>query len=207
MKKTFAIGLRVTLLTLILTGLLYPVVVTGLAQGLFPNRANGSLLTDARGNIIGSELIGQGFASPAYFQPRVSAAGDKGYDATASSGSNLGSTAMKLRDRVIAGSERLRRENGNARGDVPADLITASGSGLDPHVSPQSAMWQVPRIASARKLSPQRVEAVVSELSEGRDFGILGEARVNVLLLNITLDRRFGRPPQVRASSTNTVTP
>jgi K+-transporting ATPase ATPase C chain len=148
MQKTMLIALRTTAVTLILTGLLYPYVVTGLAQLLFPYRTNGSLVTDERGQVVGSELIGQGFTHPAYFQPRPSAAGDKGYDATASSGSNLGPTSKKLQDRVSQDVLRLKEENPDAKDAVPTELVTTSASGLDPHLSPQSAWWQAPRIAS-----------------------------------------------------------
>lgn len=192
--KTTVIAIRTTIVTIVLTGLIYPCVMTGLAQVLFPWRANGSLITDEKGQVIGSELIAQGFANPAYLQPRPSAAGEKGYDAASSSGSNLGSTSKKLQDRIKADLKRLKDENPDAPGAVPADLVTASGSGLDPHVSPQGAFWQVPRIAKARGISPERVKAVVDANVEGRTFGILGEPRVNILLVNLALDRQFGRP-------------
>jgi K+-transporting ATPase ATPase C chain len=193
------IALRTTAVTLILTGVIYPSVVTGLAQLLFPYRANGSLVTDERGQIVGSELIAQGFTNPAYFQPRPSAAG-AGYDATASSGSNLGPTSKKLRDRVIQAVARLNEENPEAPGPVPIELVTTSGSGLDPHLSPQAVFWQAPRVANARGVASERVKAVVEMAIEGRDVGVLGEPRVNVLTLNLALDRQFGRPvqPQVQ---------
>jgi potassium-transporting ATPase KdpC subunit len=194
MKSTMSIAVRTTIVTLVLTGLIYPFVMTGLAQILFPWRANGSLVTDEKGEVVGSELIAQGFANPAYLQPRPSAAGEKGYDATSSSGSNLGPTSKKLQDRIKEDLKRLKEENPDARGPVPADLVTASGSGLDPHVSPQGALWQVPRIAKARGVAPDRVKAVIDANVEGRTFGILGEPRVNVLLVNLALDRQFGRP-------------
>jgi len=192
--KTMIIALRTTIVTLVLTGLLYPFVMTGLAQVLFPWRANGSLVTDEKGQVIGSELIAQGFANPAYLQPRPSAAGEKGYDATSSSGSNLGPTSKKLQDRIKEDLKRLKEENPDASSPVPADLVTASGSGLDPHLSPQGALWQVPRVAKARGISPERVQAVVEANVEERTFGILGEPGVNVLLVNLALDRQFGRP-------------
>lgn len=184
------IALRATVLTLVVTGLAYPLVMTGLAQTLFPHAARGSVVTDADGKIVGSELIGQAFTRPEYFQPRPSAAG-AGYDAAASSGSNLGPTSQKLHDRVRADLERLQRENPNAQGPVPAELVTASASGLDPHISPAGAIWQATRIAMARGVRDERVLSLVAEQTEGRTFGLLGEPRVNVLLLNLELDRRF----------------
>ncbi len=199
MKKILFIALRTTVVTLVLTGIVYPFAITGLAQLLFPYRANGSLVADERGQVVGSELIGQGFAHPAYFQPRPSAAGDKGYDATASSGSNLGPTSKKLQDRVSQDVGRLKEENPDAKDAVPAELVTTSASGLDPHLSPQSAWWQAPRIANARGVSLDRVKAVIESSIEGRDLGLLGEPRVNVLLLNLALDRQFGRPTPVQA--------
>jgi K+-transporting ATPase ATPase C chain len=192
--KTMAIALRTTIVTLVLTGLLYPFVMTGLAQVLFPWRANGSLVMDEKGQVVGSELIAQGFANPAYFQPRPSAAGEKGYDAASSSGSNLGPTSKKLQDRINEDLKRLKAENPEATGPVPAELLTASASGLDPHLSPDSMLWQVPRVAMARGVSSERVKAVVESSVEGRTLAILGEPRVNVLLLNLALDRQFGRP-------------
>lgn len=207
MKNTILIALRTTVVTLILTGIFYPFAVTGLAQVLFPWRANGSLVTNEQGQVVGSELIGQGFSNPAYFQPRPSAAGEKGYDATASSGSNLGPTSKKLQDRVVQDLERLKEENPAAPGPVPTELVTTSGSGLDPHVSLQAALWQVPRVASARGVAPGRVQASVEAAMEGRDLGVLGEPRVNVLLLNLALDRQFGRPvPIATRSKTETET-
>jgi K+-transporting ATPase ATPase C chain len=193
MKNVFGIAIRTTIVTIVLTGLVYPFVMTGIAQVLFPWRANGSLVTDEKGEVVGSELIAQGFANPAYLQPRPSAAGEKGYDAANSSGSNLGPTSKKLQDRIKEDLKRLKEENPDAAGPVPADLVTASGSGLDPHVSPQGALWQVPRIAKTRGVAPDRIEAVIDANIEGRTFGILGEPRVNVLLVNLALDRQFGK--------------
>jgi K+-transporting ATPase ATPase C chain len=193
MRKEIVIALRVTLVTLVLTGLLYPLAMTGVAQALFHDRANGSLAHDEKGAVVGSELIGQAFALPAYLQGRPSAAGN-GYDATASSGSNLGPTSKKLRDRVAADVDRLRKDNPEAPMPVPADLVTTSASGLDPDLSPAAAYWQVPRIAKARQIDPERVRAVIESRVQGRDLGVFGEPRVNVLAVNLALDQQFGRP-------------
>ena len=144
---------RATLVTLLLTGLAYPLLVTGLAQLLAPSRANGSLVEDDKGRVVGSELVAQAFTAPGYLWPRPSAAGERGWDATASGGSNLGPTSAKLRARVAAEVERLHRENPAAPGPVPVELVTTSGSGLDPHLSPATARWQAARIAAARGVS------------------------------------------------------
>ncbi|MBM7114706.1 potassium-transporting ATPase subunit KdpC [Archangium primigenium] len=192
MFSPLLIALRVALVTLALTGLVYPLAVTGAARLVFPHEADGSLVTDERGQVVGSALLSQGFVQAGYFQPRPSAA-DAGHDATASGGSNLGPTSRALKDRAEADAERLRRENPEAPGPVPAELVTTSGSGLDPHLSPASAHWQVARIARARGVTPERVLALVDASIEGRTLGVLGEPRVNVLQLNLALDRRFGR--------------
>jgi K+-transporting ATPase ATPase C chain len=193
MRKEIVVALRVTLVTLVLTGLVYPLAMTGVAQALFHDRANGSLARDEHGAVVGSELIGQAFALPAYLQGRPSAAGN-GYDATASSGSNLGPTSKKLRDRVAADIDRLHKENPDAPRVIPAELLTTSASGLDPDLSPAAAFWQVPRIAKARQLDPERVRAVIDSRIQGRDLGVFGEPRVNVLAVNLALDQQFGRP-------------
>jgi len=194
------IALRMTIVTLVLTGLLYPFVITGLAQVLFPWRANGSLITEEKGQVVGSELIAQGFSNPAYFQPRPSAAGEKGYDATASGGSNLGPTSKKLQDRINDDLKRLKAENPEATEPVPAELVTASASGLDPHLSPEGMLWQVPRVAKARGIAPDRVKTVVEANIKDRTLGILGEPTVNVLLVNLALDRQFGKPIPIGTS-------
>jgi potassium-transporting ATPase KdpC subunit len=194
MRSEAITALRVTVVTLILTGVVYPFAMTGLAQVLFHNQANGSLVRDDKGAVVGSELIGQAFASPAYVQGRPSAAGNNGYDATSSSGSNFGPTSKKLRDRVTADVERLHKQNPDAPLPVPTDLVTASASGLDPDLSPQAALWQVPRIARARQISADRVESVVERTIQARDLGVFGEPRVNVLAANLALDQQFGKP-------------
>lgn len=193
MKREIAVALRATLVTLVLTGLAYPLVMTGVAQALLRQQANGSLVRDEKGAVVGSELIGQTFTNPAYLQGRPSAAGN-GYDATASSGSNLGPTSKKLRDRVSAEVERLRRENPEAPLPVPGELVTTSASGLDPELSPAAALWQVSRIAHARQVAEGRIRAVIDARVQGRDLGVFGEPRVNVLSVNLALDRQFGAP-------------
>ena len=202
MKDTLITALRVTAVTIVLTGVAYPLAVYGIAQTLFATQANGSLVRTDDGTVIGSELLAQPLADPAYVWPRPSAANwclrpESGE--AASSGSNLGPTSKALRDRVAAEAARLREANPDARGEVPAELVTTSGSGLDPHLSPASVDWQVPRVAKARGIDESRVRAVVAENVEGRELGFLGEPRVNVLRLNLALDRRFG-PPRERAN-------
>ena len=194
--STLTVALRVTAVTLVVTGVLYPLAVTGIARVLFPAAAEGSLLRDDKQRVIGSALIAQSFTQPGYFQPRPSAAGN-GYDAAASSGSNLGPTSQKLRDRAQADAKRLVEANPDAPGPVPVELVTTSASGLDPHLSPQAALWQLPRVAKSRKVDAARIRPLVDAMTEGRDLGFLGEPRVNVLLLNLdVLDERAAfRPP------------
>ena len=181
-----------TLVLMLITGVLYPGVVTALAQMIFPRQANGSLV-EMDGRVVGSALIGQPFKGPAYFHPRPSAAGS-GYDATASAGTNKGPTDRRLADTLIAQSVALAVESdGAVPGRVPADMATRSGSGLDPHISPATAALQVARVARARGVDAARVQALVARGTEGRTLGLLGEPRVNVLLLNLALDRELGR--------------
>lgn len=193
MRREIFIALRATVVTLVLTGLLYPLAMTGVAQALFFNKANGSLVRDGKGVVVGSELIGQVFATPAYLQGRPSAAGN-GYDATSSGGSNLGPTSKKLRDRATADVERLHKQNPEAPMPIPAELVTTSASGLDPHLSPEAALWQVSRIAAARQVASDRIKDVIASRVEGRDLGVFGEPRVNVLNVNLALDQQFGKP-------------
>lgn len=186
--KNFITAITMTLVTTVLLGLIYPLVVTGLAQVIFPHQANGSLIKNQAGETVGSELIGQPFAQLGYFQPRPSAAGANGYDAGASSGSNLGPTSQKLIDRVKADVEKYQAENPGK--PIPADLVTTSASGLDPHISPANAEFQIPRVAKERGLSEEQIKQTVVKFTEGRQFGFLGEPRVNVLLLNLELDKQ-----------------
>jgi K+-transporting ATPase ATPase C chain len=172
----------------VLTGIIYPAVVTGLAQFLFPYQAHGSLITDKNGKLIGSRLIGQSFSSPGYFWGRPSATGPAPYNAGASSGSNLGPTNPTLADAVKARIEALKAADPDNKAPVPVDLITASGSGLDPHISPAAADYQINRVAKARHMKPEKLRALVEANTESRQWGFLGEPRINVLRLNLVLD-------------------
>ena len=185
--KNLLTAVLMTIVTTVLLGLIYPLVVTGLAQVIFPDQANGQLIKK-EGVVIGSRIIGQPFGGPGYFRSRPSAAGAAGYDAGASSGSNLGPTNQKLIDRVKADVERLQAENPGK--PVPIDLVTTSGSGLDPHISPAAAEFQIPRIMRERGLSEAELRQFIAAHTEGRQFGFLGEPRVNVLELNIDLDTK-----------------
>jgi potassium-transporting ATPase KdpC subunit len=190
MKQILIPAVMLTLVITVLTGLVYPLVVTGLSQVLFPHRANGSLI-EANGKVVGSELIGQKFTRPEYFHGRPSAAGD-GYDAANSGATNFGPTNQNLVNRVRDDVTKFRQENPTYTGPIPADLLTSSASGLDPHISPASAFAQVDRVAKARGVSADAVRRTVEQRVEGRQFGIFGEPRVNVLALNLDLDKAFG---------------
>jgi K+-transporting ATPase ATPase C chain len=184
MKQHLRIAILMTLVTTVLLGLLYPLAITGLGQLFFPAQTNGGMIV-RQGQIVGSQLIGQPFSSPAYFHSRPSGAGN-GYDATLSGSANLGPTNHQLMDRVKLDVEKLHAENPSA--EIPVDLVTSSGSGLDPHISPAAAEFQVPRIARERGMSEAEVRALIAQHTLGRQFGVLGEPRVNVLELNLALD-------------------
>ena len=185
--KQFLIALKATLVLTVLTGVMYPLLVTGLAKALFRDKADGSLI-QAHGRTVGSELIGQRFTKPEYFHGRPSAAGNDGYDGLSSGGSNLGPTSQKLADRVTADVKAFRAENPAFSGAVPGDAVTASGSGLDPHLSPEAVDAQVERVAAARGMTAEALRQLVAANTEDRQMGVLGEPRVNVLKLNLAVD-------------------
>jgi potassium-transporting ATPase KdpC subunit len=196
--KAFFSEIRGALLSTIVLAIvccgLYPLVVFGIGQLAFRDKANGSLIVDAKGAVRGSRLLAQGFTDAKYFHPRPSAAGN-GYDAANSGGSNLGPTSQKLKDAIKDRIDAYRKENGlSADQDVPADAVTASGSGLDPHISPRNAEFQVPRVARARGVSEDKVRELIRQNTDGRDLGILGDLGVNVLQLNLALDSLASRP-------------
>jgi K+-transporting ATPase ATPase C chain len=185
LSKQIYPAVTLTIVLTVLVGIIYPLVMTGISQLLFKEKARGSLIK-CEGKVIGSRLIGQTFTGPGYFHSRPSAAGS-GYDATASGGTNLGPTSKQLFEEQVKGrAKKLHTENPNE--EIPIDLITSSGSGLDPHISPAAAEFQIPRVARERQLSEDKVKQLVQEHTEGRQFGVLGEPRVNVLELNLALD-------------------
>lgn len=191
-RRQFRPTIVITFALCVITGLIYPGLVTGLAQVMFRHQANGSLV-EVNGRIVGSELIGQTFTQPRYFHSRPSGAG-AGYDGTASAGTNKGPTDRKLADTLLTGNiDAVIASDAVKKGEIPADMVTASASGLDPHISPANAQWQVARVATARNATPAAVRAIVDAHTEGRQFGFFGEPRVNVLLLNIAIDSAFAR--------------
>jgi K+-transporting ATPase ATPase C chain len=194
MKKNLMTAVLMTIATTVLLGILYPLLVTGLAQWIFPQQANGQLIRGKDEVVVGSRLIGQPFSGPGYFHSRPSSAGAAGYDATASGGSNLGPTNAQLITRVNGDVRKLQAENPGT--PVPVDLVTTSGSGLDPDISPAAAEFQIRRVAAERKIPEADVARLVLENSENRQWGFLGEPRVNVLELNLALDARYGRRRQ-----------
>jgi K+-transporting ATPase ATPase C chain len=191
MLRTLLIALRATLLTGLVLGVCYPLAMTGIGQMFFPELTSGSLVREGRGRVIGSELLAQAVSKPQYLQPRPSAAGE-GWDSMASGASNLGPTSAALRERVQLRIAKLKEENPRARGPIPVELVTASASGLDPHLSPRAMLWQLPRIAQARGVSEERVRAVLMAAVEEQVFGALGPPKVNVMKANLALDRQFG---------------
>jgi potassium-transporting ATPase KdpC subunit len=196
--RALNVAIRMTIVLTVLTGLIYPIVMTGIATVVFPSQARGSLLTH-NGRVVGSSLIGQGFSGAGYFHSRPSAAGDKGYDASASSGSNLGPTNKALIEAIKSRLKAVIEENpGTTPGQVPIDLVTGSGSGLDPQISPAAAELQVPRVAKARGFSEDQVRQLVEQNTSGRWMGIVGEPGVNVLQLNLALDDAASTSRQAR---------
>lgn len=193
MLEQFWPAVRMTLVLTVLTGMLYPALVTGIAKVIFPRQANGSLI-EVTGKLVGSDLIGQKFTRPEYFQGRPSGAGD-GYDAANSGATNFGPTNQKLADRIKADAEKFRKENPEFSGPIPADLLTSSASGLDPHISPASAYAQAPRVAKARGVAEDQIRQLVTSAIETRQLAFLGEPRVNVLQLNLALDSTYPHHP------------
>jgi potassium-transporting ATPase KdpC subunit len=191
MKKNLITSIFMTIATTILLGILYPLLVMGIARVAFPKQAKGELVYASNGRLIGSHLIGQPFGGPGYFHSRPSAAGAAGYDATASGGSSLGPTNAQLVTRVSGDVTKLQTENPNLQ--IPVDLVTASGSGLDPDITPAAAEFQLHRVASERKAPESEIAQLIREHTENRQFGFFGEPRVNVLDLNLALDRRYGK--------------
>ena len=188
LRKQIWPAIALTFVLMIITGLVYPGIVTGLAQLLFPRQANGSLIVASNGQVVGSELIGQSFSRPEYFHPRPSAAG-AGYDDTLSTGTNKGPTDLKLADTLIKQAvDSLVAQDSAVKGQIPSDMVTSSGSGLDPHISPAAAQLQIARVARTRVVPVSKIEALVAAHTEGRQFGFLGDPRVNVLTLNLALD-------------------
>jgi K+-transporting ATPase ATPase C chain len=187
--KQLLIAVKATIILTLLTGLIYPLLVTGLAKAVFPRQADGSLIV-ANGKVTGSTLIGQRFTKPEYFHGRPSAAGNDGYDGLSSGGFNQGPTNQKLIDRVRDSAQKFRSENPGFTGTIPADIVTGSGSGLDPDISPAAAEAQAARVAAARGISVDAVHRLIAENTQGRQLGVLGEPRVNVLQLNLALDRK-----------------
>ncbi|MBV8639428.1 MAG: potassium-transporting ATPase subunit KdpC [Candidatus Eremiobacteraeota bacterium] len=187
MVKQLGTSLRMTILSVIVLGLIYPFVMTGLAQVMFPHQANGSLVT-VNGQVVGSSIVGQLWTKPQYFHGRPSAAGKNGYDPTSTGGTNYGPSSKKLIDSTRATIAALKKENPNATVPIPMDLVTSSGSGIDPDISPQAAYYQAPRVAQARKMDVKAVDDLIARNTKGRTFGFLGEPRVNVLQLNLALD-------------------
>jgi K+-transporting ATPase ATPase C chain len=195
LRKQLWPAIMLTFVLMIITGLVYPGVVTGLAQLLFRGQANGSLIVDAKGQVVGSALIGQSFSRPEYFHSRPSAAG-AGYDDTLSGGTNKGPTDTKLADTLIAQAvDSAVAQDSAVKGQIPSDMVTSSGSGLDPHISPADAQLQIARVARARAVPASKIEALVTAHTEGRQFGFLGDPRVNVLALNIALDSALSTHP------------
>ena len=194
LRKQIWPAFALTIVLMIITGGIYPGIVTVLAQVIFPHQANGSLITTAAGQVTGSALIGQAFSKPEYFHPRPSAAGN-GYDDTASSGTNKGPTDLKLADTLVAQAvDSAVAQDGAVRGKVPSDMATSSASGVDPDISPANAAQQVARVARIRGVSADSIRVLVGRHTTGRQFGFFGEPRVNVLLLNLALDSSFSRP-------------